>query len=110
MKKQRKLKDIEVDEISLVDKPANRVKFLIVKNEDDEEGITVNDLFDVFFGIGCEGDYYFDKLDEDKKQELKSAIEEVAKLYDDMPDELQIAIKTNGSTPRMITNRAGGIN
>ena len=37
MKKKRQLKNIDIEEVSLVDRPANKRKFLLIKREDGEE-------------------------------------------------------------------------
>jgi len=109
-----KLKDIEIDEISLVDFPANRKKFLIIKNEKNTHkslamqgdfGITnlrknkmkeLRKLFEDYFGDDFKKEEFekFEKAEiktEDIKI-LKDALGLVNKYKDDFPDDLKSAV------------------
>ena len=78
MSKKRKLKDIDIEEISIVDRPANRQKFFVVKNEEGEESNALNDLFDDLFGVNGAGDRLLEKIDNDQKTKFKNTLRRMA--------------------------------
>jgi hypothetical protein len=83
----RKIENIEPNEVSLVSKPANRIKFLLVKSEQGFESL----LSEIF----KDGDGYgYGELSDDTKKEVQAAIETLKKYQGDLPDDLAEAIKT----------------
>jgi len=101
----RKLLDIDIEEISLVDRPANRKRFYIIKQEGtmwkDKE---LEKLFIDFFGEE-EFENLKKSIEEEKKTEKKEKLTEEAinaikgalnilnKYKDDFPKELKDAVK-----------------
>ncbi len=82
----RELHNVEPDEVSLVNRPANRVKFLLVKAAEN---------LDSFFSEVFKDDGYgYGELPEDTKKEVQAAIETLKKYQEDLPDDLAKAIKT----------------
>lgn len=110
-----RLKDIEIDEISLVDFAANRKKFLIIKNGKKNtqrllamqgDGGIINErvkkmkelrkLFEDYFGDGFEKEEFekFEKVELKAEilKEMKDAMGLVNKYQDDLPSELKEAV------------------
>ncbi len=80
------LHDVEPNEISLVNKPANRIRFLLLKSDEN---------LDSFFSEVFKDDGYgYGELPEDTKKEVQAAIETLKKYQEDLPDDLAKAIKT----------------
>ncbi|MBA7493953.1 hypothetical protein ES702_04519 [subsurface metagenome] len=93
----RKLRDMEIDEISLVDKAATRKKFMIIKSA---EVIALKEIADLIEEFSDEVfDETFGKEDFEKKDisqkvkdKLKGALEDLNKYKDDFPDDLKSAM------------------
>lgn len=95
MSKARKIKDIEADEISLVDKSANRLKFFITKRRK----IVMDELIKILktmFGKDAISDDQISKvqgLPEEKATLLKTALEKIGSYEDvDFPEDLEGAL------------------
>lgn len=80
----RNLVDLEVMEISLCDKPANRKKFYIVKQEDKLTFKEIRDLYEE----------KKDQLDKETKDEMDEAFNRFDEVRDDMTDELIEGLQT----------------
>lgn len=93
----RKLRDLEIDEISLVDKAATRKKFMIIKSA---EVIALKEIADLIEEFSDEvfdetfGREDFEKKDisQKVKNELKKALEALNKYRDDLPSDLKSGI------------------
>lgn len=92
-KAKRKLRDIQVDEISLVDRAANQHSFAITKREAEE----LEDLLKIFFGNDEEGFsetlLKAKEMSEEAASALKKALTVLNKYITDFPDSVQEAIK-----------------
>lgn len=94
----RKLRDLEIDEISLVDKTATGKKFMIIKSAEVIQMQNIADLieefsdevFDVTF---TREDFEKKDIPQGVKDKLKEALEALNKYKDDFPDDLSAAIK-----------------
>jgi hypothetical protein len=90
----RKLKDIDVAEISLVDAAANREKFFIVKRRQAMEFL---ELLKKFLGDEDVSDEDIEKaktLSEKAVKAIKGALNILNKYKEDMPSDVLTAIKT----------------
>jgi len=93
----RKLRDLEIDEISLVDKAATGKKFMIIKSS---EVIALKEIADLIEEFSDEvfdetfGREDFEKKDipQKVKDKLKGALEALNKYKDDLPSDLESAI------------------
>jgi len=93
----RKLRDLEIDEISLVDKAATGKKFMIIKSAEVIALKEIADLieefsdevFDETFG---RGDFEKKNISQKVKDELKKALEALNKYRDDLPSDLKSGI------------------
>lgn len=93
----RKIKDIEADEISLVDAAANRKKFFLKKRSKD-----MDELIKILKDVFGEAAFTAEELEIAKKDEvpaealkaIKSALKTLEKYKEDMPDDVMSAIKT----------------
>ncbi|GAJ00674.1 unnamed protein product [marine sediment metagenome] len=93
----RKLRDLEIDEISLVNKAATRKKFMVIKSAEVIALKKIADLIEEFSdGVFDEtlGREDFEKKDvpQEVKDELKEALEALNKYKDDFPDDLKSAV------------------
>lgn len=93
----RKLRDLEITEISLVNKAATGGKFMIIKSAEVIALKKIADLIEEFSdGIFDEtlGRVDFEKKDvpQGVKDELKKALEALNKYKDDFPDDLKSAV------------------
>lgn len=92
----RHLRDIDVDEISLVSKAATRKKFMIIKNQGGVD--TVEDILKDFIVNFSEDEDVedFQKAEsEDKlREKLRESLKEIQKFEEDLPDSLRKAIST----------------
>ncbi|MQY58472.1 MAG: hypothetical protein GH144_02515 [Clostridia bacterium] len=90
----RKLRDLEIDEISLVDKAATGKKFMIIKSAEVIALKEIADLieefsdevFDETFG---RGDFEKKDISQPVKDELKKALESINKYREDLPSDLK---------------------
>lgn len=85
-KKKKTLKDIKLNEISLVDKPANGVPFLIVKSESGEQLSSLEELLSV------------EEFNETEIEKVEAALQQLSFLDDDSSDaigNLILAVATN---------------
>lgn len=94
----RKLRDLEIDEISLVNFGATGKKFMIIKSAEVSMLKEIADLIEEFSdGVFDEtfGRVDFEKKDVPQKikDKLKEALEALNKYKDDFPDDLTSAIK-----------------
>ncbi|GAI89722.1 unnamed protein product, partial [marine sediment metagenome] len=94
----RKLRDLEITEISLVDKAATGKKFMIIKSAEVIKLKKIADLIEEFSDEIF--DETFDRVEFEKKEvpqeikdALKEALEDLNKYKDDFPDDLTAAIK-----------------
>jgi hypothetical protein len=87
-KKKRKLEDIDVEEISLVDRGANRHTFAIVKRDAE--------LAELLSAFADEGIEELMKAGDEKalKAALKSALEKLKPYMEGLPDDIAAAVKT----------------
>jgi len=87
----RKLKDIVIDEISLVDKGANKKKFAIIKEDE------IKELLESFFGEDSDAAAAMAKAVEDMDPDMKNAVLKAIELLEpykeDMPENLLTAVK-----------------
>jgi len=86
MKKTKELSDIEVDEVSIVGKPANKRPFIFFKGEHTME----KELIELLKKLSGDENYTFKKqeLSEDAVKALKEAVATVEKYKEEMPDDL----------------------
>jgi len=86
--RKRRLIDVDVDEISLVDRAATGMTFAIVKRD-----AALSKVFEAFADEGIED--LLTKGDEKAlKAALKAALEKLGPYLDGMPDDISAAIKT----------------
>ena len=98
-KKKRNLKDIDVDEISLVDAPANRLRFAVIKK--DQSAVTeLAELLSAFFADEEDREAAIaDMLEKvgdlpaDAASTIAAALKLLTKYLDGMPDDVQAAVK-----------------
>jgi hypothetical protein len=96
----RRLRDIEIEEISLVSKAATRKKFYIVKSQGGVN--TMEQLEKLLNELNPEGNEIEvlrkakDKLPKEMLDELTKAYKPILKYKDDFPDDLLEAIKILG--------------
>lgn len=87
----RKLVDLSIDEVSLVDLPANRRKFLVIKSEAfmDELLEKLSKMIETPEGAveRLKG------LDAQTLDAIKSAVSVLEKVFDDLPDDLKEAVR-----------------
>jgi len=87
----RKLVDLSIDEVSLVDLPANRRKFLVIKSEAfmDELLKQLEKMIETPEGAveRLKG------LDAQTLEAIKSAVTTLEKVFDDLPDDLKEAVR-----------------
>lgn len=93
----RKLKDIEVEEISLVSEAATRKKFMIIKSAEVIALKKIADLIEEFSDEVFDetlGRVDFEKKDMPQKikDELKGALEALNKYKEDLPSDLKAGI------------------
>jgi len=86
-KKARKLKDVEVEEISIVDRAANQKEFAIIKKQSAE-------LEELLAGFVDDEIKDLTKDEEQAREAVKSALKELKQYVSDMPDTVAKAIKT----------------
>jgi len=92
----RKLKNIDVEEISLVDVPANRKKFYFLKRSQ-----TMEELLEILKGMFGDDVLTAEEIEKAKEKELseeaskaiKGALNILNKYKDDMPPDVKDAIK-----------------
>ncbi len=94
----RKLRGLEIEEISLVDKAATGKKFMIIKSAEVIQLKKLADLIEEFSDEVFDETYGrtdFEKKDvpQEVKDEVKKALEALNKYKDDFPDDLTAAIK-----------------
>ena len=94
----RKLRDMEIDEISLVDRAATGKKFMIIKSSEVRNLKKIADLIEEFSDEVFDetfGREDFEKKDipQKVKEGLFKALEALNKYKDDFPDDLTAAIK-----------------
>ena len=90
----RKLRDLEIDEISLVDKAATRKKFMIIKSAEVIQLKKIADLIEEFSDEVFDetfGREDFEKKDipQAVKDELKKALEAINRYREDLPSDLK---------------------
>ena len=96
----RRLRDIEIEEISLVSKAATRKKFYIVKSQGGVN--TMEQLEKLLNELNPEGNEIEvlrkakDKLPKEMLDELTKAYKPILKYKDDFPDDLLEAVKILG--------------
>ena len=96
----RHLRDIDIEEISLVSKAATRKKFYIVKNQGGVN--TMEELEKLINELNPDGNEIEvlrkakDKLPKEMLDELTKAYKPILKYKDDFPDDLLEAIKILG--------------
>jgi DNA repair exonuclease SbcCD ATPase subunit len=87
----RKLVDLSIDEVSLVDLPANRRKFLVIKSEAfmDELLKQLEKMIETPEGAveRLKG------LDAQTLEAIKSAVTTLEKVFDDLPDDIKEAVR-----------------
>lgn len=90
----RKLRDLEIEEISLVNKAATRKKFMIIKNQGGVN--TMEDVlkdFIVDFSEDEDVEDFQKAENKDKlREKLQESLKEIEKFADDLPDSLRKAI------------------
>jgi hypothetical protein len=94
----RKLRDLEIDEISLVDKAATGKKFMIIKSTEVINLKKIADLIEefsdeIFDETFAREDFEKKDIPQDVKDKVKEALEALNKYKDDFPDDLTAAIK-----------------
>jgi len=96
----RTLRDIDVDEISLVDFPATRHKFMIIKSA--EVTNTMRELEELLNEFNPDGNEIEllrkakDKLPKEMVNDLVKAYKAILKYKEDFPDDLLEAVKVLG--------------
>jgi len=91
-RKTRKLTDLEIEEISLVDAPANRARFQVIKRRG--ENMELENIVNEFIAEGGELSESVKKaLDEDAKKALIQALSLLKKYLPDMPPDVADAVK-----------------
>jgi len=98
-KKPRKLEDVEVDEVSFVDNPANRKKFYLIKRNKKEnkmEDLKVSKINDMFRNLS-QRDLSKEDLEKvsgvfEELNKAEEAADLINQFTNDMPKELQNAI------------------
>ena len=96
----RHLRDIDIEEISLVSKAATRKKFYIVKNQGGVN--TMEELEKLINELNPDGNEIEvlrkakDKLPKEMLDELTKAYKPILKYKDDFPDDLLEAVKILG--------------
>jgi len=102
-RKKRRLADIDVDEISLVDRAASGHAFTIMKGSDEELAAVLEAYQDEAFTAVLKGG------DEAAVQAaLKEALEIIKPYIDDFPDKVKAAVKTLGSFAGMVVAETYG--
>ncbi len=94
----RKLRDMEIDEISLVDKAATGKKFMIIKSSEVIQLEKIADLIEefsdeIFDETFARGDFEKKDIPQNVKDKLKVALEALNKYKGDFPENLTTAIK-----------------
>lgn len=89
-KEPRKLLEIDVNEISLVDRAASRKKFFILKRDGEE--IDLEKTFDRLFPEGHPVTENFDELSTDEREILKISLENINEFITDFPAPLLDAV------------------
>ena len=90
----KKLSEIEIDEISLVDLPAIRKKFVIIKNEKSRQVIKMDELIKIFKAVNGleelskEQEAALKALSEDEVKKYSGALEVLSKYKDELPKDL----------------------
>jgi len=90
----KKLSEIEIDEISLVDVPAIRKKFVIIKNGKSSEVKTMDELIKIFKEvnglkeISKEQEATFKALSEEDIKKYSGALTVLSKYKDELPEDL----------------------
>jgi predicted RecB family endonuclease len=99
-KKRRKIKDIDVAEISLVDFAANRKTFYLTKRRNTMEPKELKELFTEFLGVPeAELEVSLAKakeLSQEAANAIKGALNMLSKFKDELPDPLLEAVKVLG--------------
>jgi len=90
----RKLKDIEPDEISLVDAGANRTPFSIIKRRQSAMKKKLIELYKKLMGEDAPEKLVKSAIPDERGNELTAAMETIQKYQDDLPDEILDAAKT----------------
>lgn len=92
MKARRKLHNMEIEEVSLVDSPANMKNFLFYKQEkgDNKMNEKIREILKAFFGE----DRQIQKMEKDDERAtaVEKAVEAIKNYREDMPEELEKAI------------------
>lgn len=92
--KDKKLRDIEVNEVSFVDRPANKTQFLIVKSDGHKRTIQMNDalvtLLKEYLGVETlDFDEEITKADSGVNvKAISDAVTELQKYSNDLPEKL----------------------
>ncbi len=88
----RHLRDIDIEEISLVSKAATGKKFYIVKNQGGAKQMELKDFLIEFLEDEDVEDFQKAENEGKLKEKLQEALKEIKVFQDDLPDSLRKAI------------------